>query len=44
MERRDFIKKSALATMALSSSITLGNFSRLFAGNLLATMLTIWWQ
>ncbi|MGD1007388.1 MAG: DUF362 domain-containing protein [Ignavibacteriaceae bacterium] len=36
MERRDFIKKSALATMALSSSITLGNFSNLFAGNLLA--------
>ena len=36
MERRDFIKKSALATMALSSSIALGNFSNLFADNLLA--------
>jgi len=36
MERRDFIKKSALATMALGSSVTLGNFSNIFASNLLA--------
>jgi uncharacterized protein (DUF362 family) len=36
MERRDFIKKSALATMALGSSVTFGNFSNLFAGNFLA--------
>jgi uncharacterized protein (DUF362 family) len=33
MERREFIKRSALASMALSSTITLGNFSNLFAGN-----------
>jgi uncharacterized protein (DUF362 family) len=35
MERRDFIKKSALATAALSSSLTFGKFSNLFANNLL---------
>jgi len=36
MERRDFIKRSALAAVALSSSIPLGNFSNLFAANFLA--------
>jgi uncharacterized protein (DUF362 family) len=36
MERREFIKKGALATMALGSSITMGNFSNLFAANILA--------
>ena len=36
MERRDFIKKSALAAAALSSSLTIGSFSKLFANNLLS--------
>jgi uncharacterized protein (DUF362 family) len=36
MERRDFIKKSALAAAALSSSLTIGSFSELFANNLLS--------
>jgi uncharacterized protein (DUF362 family) len=36
MERRDFIKKSALATMALGSSVAFGNFSNLLANNYLA--------
>jgi uncharacterized protein (DUF362 family) len=36
MERRDFLKKSALATAALSSSLAFGNLSSIFAGNLTA--------
>jgi len=36
MERRDFIKKSALAAAALSSSLTIGSFSELLANNLLS--------
>jgi uncharacterized protein (DUF362 family) len=36
MERREFIKKSAFAAFAASSTLTLGKFSNLFANNLLA--------
>jgi uncharacterized protein (DUF362 family) len=36
MERRDFIKRSALATMALGSSLNPGKFSSLFANSLAA--------